>query len=70
MQSGGGQYNVQTGRRDGLESLAKNVDLPGPQISVSDSTAAFKRKGLNVTDMVYLLGTKQFPCVNIPSCSM
>ncbi|WOH08589.1 hypothetical protein DCAR_0728033 [Daucus carota subsp. sativus] len=54
--SGGGTYNVQTGRRDGLVSLASNVDLPPPFISVSDSIAAFAAKGLNVTDMVYLLG--------------
>ncbi|KAL1808554.1 hypothetical protein ACET3Z_025544 [Daucus carota] len=54
--SGGGTYNVQTGRRDGLVSLASNVDLPPPFISVSDSIASFAAKGLNVTDMVYLLG--------------
>ncbi|KAG6632085.1 peroxidase 60 [Carya illinoinensis] len=54
--SGGGRYRVETGRRDGFNSLAENVDLPGPQIPVSESIAAFTRKGLNVTDMVYLLG--------------
>ncbi|ONI01325.1 hypothetical protein PRUPE_6G132800 [Prunus persica] len=53
--SGGGRYNVQTGRRDGLISLAANVDLPAPSISVPDSVAAFARKGLNMTDMVHLL---------------
>ncbi|KAG2674407.1 hypothetical protein I3760_13G133600 [Carya illinoinensis] len=53
--SGGGRYRVETGRRDGFNSLAENVDLPGPQIPVSESIAAFTRKGLNVTDMVYLL---------------
>ncbi|BBH05197.1 root hair specific 18 [Prunus dulcis] len=51
LSSGGGQYNVQTGRRDGLISLAANVDLPAPSISVPDSVAAFARKGLNMTDM-------------------
>lgn len=56
FQSGGGRYNVQTGRRDGLISLAANVDLPAPSISVPDSVAAFARKGLNMTDMVHLLG--------------
>lgn len=55
-QNGGGTYNVQTGRRDGLVSLALNVDLPPPFISVSDSIAAFAAKGLNVMDMVYLFG--------------
>ncbi|KAK6119894.1 hypothetical protein DH2020_046368 [Rehmannia glutinosa] len=52
---GGGRYIVQTGRRDGTISLAKNVDLPSPSISVADSIKAFARKGLNATDMVYLL---------------
>lgn len=56
----GCRYDVQTGRRDGLVSLAQNVDLPSPRISVNDSIAAFARKGLSATDMVYLLGTKQY----------
>ncbi|PQQ15154.1 peroxidase 60 [Prunus yedoensis var. nudiflora] len=56
VNSGGGRYNVQTGRRDGLISLAANVDLPAPSISVPDSVAAFAGKGLNMTDMVHLLG--------------
>uniref|UniRef100_A0A2N9ISN9 Peroxidase n=1 Tax=Fagus sylvatica TaxID=28930 RepID=A0A2N9ISN9_FAGSY len=54
--SGGGRYDVPTGRRDGFESLAQNVDLPSPTISVSDSIAKFAGKGLRATDMVYLLG--------------
>lgn len=58
-QSGGGRYNIQTGRRDGFESRASNVDLPAPSISVTQSVAAFDILGLNATDMVYLLGTKQ-----------
>jgi hypothetical protein len=57
LQSGGGRYNVQTGRRDGFVSLASNVDLPRPTLSVAESIAAFARKGLSDTDMVYLLGT-------------
>ncbi|KAL3828577.1 hypothetical protein ACJIZ3_017379 [Penstemon smallii] len=51
----GGKYIVETGRRDGRVSLAKNVDLPSPSISVSNSIKAFSNKGLNLTDMVYLL---------------
>ncbi|KAM3692914.1 hypothetical protein ACJW31_08G124400 [Castanea mollissima] len=51
----GYRYDVQTGRRDGLVSLAQNVDLPSPRISVNDSIAAFARKGISATDMVYLL---------------
>ncbi|KAK9907831.1 hypothetical protein M0R45_000202 [Rubus argutus] len=54
--SGGGRYNVQTERRDGFVSRASNVDLPAPSISVTQSVAAFARKGLNATDMVYLVG--------------
>ncbi|KAJ6410555.1 hypothetical protein OIU84_007327 [Salix udensis] len=54
--SGGGRYDVQTGRRDGLVSVAKNVSLPGPAISVPEAIAAFSDKGLTVTDMVLLLG--------------
>lgn len=57
VQSGGGRYSVQTGRRDGTVSLSKNVNLPSPSISVSDSIQAFAKKGLNATDMIYLLGT-------------
>ncbi|KAK2980193.1 hypothetical protein RJ640_007283 [Escallonia rubra] len=63
----GGRYSVQTGRRDGLVSLATNVDLPSPSISVSDSVKAFDRKGLSATDMVYLLGGHT---VGIAHCSL
>ncbi|XAR59655.1 Peroxidase [Bertholletia excelsa] len=50
--SGGHLYAVQTGRRDGVESLASKVNLPAPSISVSDSIKAFAEKGLNATDMI------------------
>ena len=62
----GCRYDVQTGRRDGLVSLAQNVDLPSPRISVNDSIAAFARKGLSATDMVFLLGTKQYIYLTTP----
>ncbi|XP_010269889.1 PREDICTED: peroxidase 57-like [Nelumbo nucifera] len=65
--SGGGRYEVQTGRRDGLVSLAANVDLPGPSISVTDAIAAFAKKGLTATDMVLLLGGHT---VGITHCSL
>ncbi|KAA8544269.1 hypothetical protein F0562_022281 [Nyssa sinensis] len=65
--SGGGQYNVQTGRRDGLVSLATNVNLPAPSISVSDSINAFANKGLTAIDMVYLLGGHT---VGVAHCSL
>ena len=47
---------METGRRDGMISLLKNVDLPSPSVSVSDSIKAFAKKGLSATDMIYLLG--------------
>lgn len=56
-QGGGGRYNVETGRKDGFVSLATNVNLRGPDIPVAQSIATFAKKGLNATDMVYLLGT-------------
>lgn len=46
------------GRRDGKVSLASNVDLPAPTISVAQSIAAFQKKGLTVSDMVLLLGNR------------
>ncbi|XP_050213548.1 peroxidase 60 [Mercurialis annua] len=52
----GGWYNVETGRRDGFISKAADVDLPAPNITVSDSIAAFAKRNLDATDMVYLLG--------------
>ncbi|XP_030975433.1 peroxidase 60 [Quercus lobata] len=63
----GCRYDVQTGRRDGSVSLAQNVDLPSPRISVNDSIAAFARKGLSATDMVYLLGGHT---VGVAHCSL
>ncbi|KAG8387479.1 hypothetical protein BUALT_Bualt02G0025500 [Buddleja alternifolia] len=65
--SGGGRYVVQTGRRDGTISLAKNVNLPAPSISVSDSIKAFAKKGLDAIDMVYLLGGHT---VGVTHCSL
>ncbi|KAM7502298.1 hypothetical protein LguiB_001202 [Lonicera macranthoides] len=65
--SGGGFYSIETGRRDGLVSLATNVNLPSPSISVSDSIKAFANKGLNPTDMVYLLGGHT---IGVAHCSL
>nr|GLL43208.1 peroxidase 60-like [Ipomoea trifida] len=65
--SGGTPYMVQTGRRDGRVSLASNVDLPSPKISVVDSVTAFAKKGLNTVDMVYLLGGHT---VGVAHCSV
>ncbi|XP_006362646.1 peroxidase 60-like [Solanum tuberosum] len=54
--SGGKWYKVETGRKDGKVSLASNVNLPSPSISVSDSIKVFGKKNLSPIDMVYLLG--------------
>jgi len=54
--AGGPQYSLPTGRRDGNISLQNDVDLPGPGSLVSDAATAFSAKGLNVADMVTLLG--------------
>ncbi|KAF8039591.1 hypothetical protein BT93_B1952 [Corymbia citriodora subsp. variegata] len=65
--SGGGRYKIETGRKDGLVSLASNVDLPAPSISVNDSITAFARKGLTVSDMVLLLGGHT---IGVAHCSL
>ncbi|GJY54595.1 peroxidase 60-like protein [Tanacetum coccineum] len=66
--SGGKKYVVQTGRRDGFVSLAQNTQsLPGPSVSVGSSIQAFARKGLNATDMIYLLGGHT---IGIAHCSL
>ncbi|KAJ8490411.1 hypothetical protein OPV22_012132 [Ensete ventricosum] len=57
---GGSQYTyaVQTGRRDGVVSLASEAirNLPGDSFSASQAIAAFRAKGLSASDMVLLLG--------------
>ncbi|KAM7266632.1 hypothetical protein ACFE04_004529 [Oxalis oulophora] len=55
--SGGGRYNMPTGRRDGFFSRAQNVSsIPGPSDSVSQAVFQFGRRGLPPKDMVLLLG--------------
>nr|GEX74396.1 peroxidase 60-like [Tanacetum cinerariifolium] len=62
------EHAEKTGRRDGLVSLAQNTQsLPGPSVSVGSSIQAFARKGLNVTDMIYLLGGHT---IGIAHCSL
>ncbi|XP_030522474.1 peroxidase 60-like [Rhodamnia argentea] len=63
----GGRYGVQTGRLDGKVSLARNVNLPGPSITVSQAASAFAQKGLTISDMVLLLGGHT---VGIAHCSL
>ncbi|KAF7148563.1 hypothetical protein RHSIM_Rhsim03G0048800 [Rhododendron simsii] len=54
--SGGLNYSVPTGRRDGLISDPNLVNLPGPTVSVSQALRFFVSKGLNLSDLVVLLG--------------
>ncbi|EXC33981.1 putative peroxidase 61 [Morus notabilis] len=54
--AGAPSYPVYTGRRDGMTSKASSVDIPSPSISLEAATAYFKSKGLDVLDMVTLLG--------------
>lgn len=63
FQAKGGWYNVQTGRRDGSVSSAQDVNLPSPSFNIPEAVAAFASKGLDVTDMVYLLGTSKSPII-------
>ncbi|KAK1274505.1 Peroxidase 60 [Acorus gramineus] len=63
----GARYEVETGRRDGKVSLASNVNLPSPFLTVSETISAFKKKGLSPTDMVYLFGAHT---VGITHCSL
>ncbi|KAI3692702.1 hypothetical protein L6452_32524 [Arctium lappa] len=54
--SGGPSYPVFLGRRDRMDSKAAWIDLPSPSISWESSLAYFESKGLDVQDMVTLLG--------------
>ncbi|KAI3887805.1 hypothetical protein MKW92_024585 [Papaver armeniacum] len=63
----GMNYRVQTGRRDGFSGQARNVNLPGPSISVPSSIAFFGSKGFTVRDMVLLIGGGH--TVGITHCS-
>ncbi|CAI9099360.1 OLC1v1036167C1 [Oldenlandia corymbosa var. corymbosa] len=48
--------SVPTGRRDGFVSDVFEVDLPGPELSISDAAQFFVVKGLTLNDMVALMG--------------
>ncbi|KAL4591734.1 hypothetical protein LXL04_004705 [Taraxacum kok-saghyz] len=66
--SGGARYRIQTGRRDGLVSLAQNtLTLPPPSSSVTNAIRSFNLKGLTATDMIYLLGGHT---IGIAHCSL
>ncbi|KAF4397058.1 hypothetical protein G4B88_008904, partial [Cannabis sativa] len=54
--AGGPDYAVPTGRRDGLISNPDEVNLPGPDQSITSAFAAFKDNGMTLNEMVALLG--------------
>ncbi|XP_043701996.1 peroxidase 57-like [Telopea speciosissima] len=65
---GGTFYNVTGGRRDGLISNMTEAELllPAAEISVTDSITAFGNLGMNVSDMVALIGAHT---VGVAHCS-
>ncbi|XP_076886776.1 peroxidase N1-like [Bidens hawaiensis] len=58
VQIGGPGWAVPTGRRDGLVSLKSEAEsnIPGPKASMDDQIKVFASKGLNVKDLVILVG--------------
>lgn len=56
--TGGKKYAVPAGRKDGFTSYAAlaTANLPGPQMSVNQLTANFRKQGLSQDDMVILSG--------------
>uniref|UniRef100_A0ACD5WF78 Uncharacterized protein n=1 Tax=Avena sativa TaxID=4498 RepID=A0ACD5WF78_AVESA len=65
--AGGNAYTVRTGRRDSRrQSRAADVNLPGPDSTVAQSTAFFGNLGLGQMDMVLLLGAHT---VGVTHCS-
>ncbi|XP_042051613.1 peroxidase 44-like [Salvia splendens] len=54
--AGGPKYDIPTGRRDGLMSDIRKVDLPGPQESVAQAFIPFRDRGFTLNEMVTLLG--------------
>ncbi|KMT05705.1 hypothetical protein BVRB_7g167130 [Beta vulgaris subsp. vulgaris] len=56
--AGGKRYEVETGRKDGLVSLASEAQaiLPPPTMPVQQAIDLFAQKGLTIQDFVVLLG--------------
>ena len=55
--AGGPKYIVPTGRRDGLVSNRSEVNIPGPDLSVTEAFEKFfKIRGFTLKEMVVLLG--------------
>jgi hypothetical protein len=65
VQSGGPDYDVLLGRRDGLvaNQSGANSNLPAPSFSIGTIVQMFKDMGLNTTDVVVLSGKKNVPPV-------
>ncbi|KAJ0014657.1 hypothetical protein Pint_20743 [Pistacia integerrima] len=64
--AGGPRYEIPTGRRDGLESKASQVNLPSPTLPIPQAVELFKDKGFSAREMVTLLGGHT---VGIAHCS-
>ncbi|KHN42187.1 Peroxidase 44 [Glycine soja] len=64
--SGGPQYDVPTGRRDGLVSNIDDVNIPGPNTPVSVTSQFFASKGITTQEMVTLFGAHT---VGVAHCS-
>lgn len=54
--SGGPDYPLPTGRRDGVVSKIEEVIIPGPTFTIDAALNAFELIGLNLTDLATLLG--------------
>ncbi|KAH7300631.1 hypothetical protein KP509_24G072100 [Ceratopteris richardii] len=55
--AGGPKYDVPTGRLDGkVSSKDESLSLPSPAFPVEQSLESFRQKGLDLEDMVVLLG--------------
>ncbi|KAH9301493.1 hypothetical protein KI387_013076, partial [Taxus chinensis] len=53
--SGGADYKVPCGRRDGVVSKVEQVKIPGPTFSIDAALNVFNAVGLNITDLATLL---------------
>lgn len=61
MQANGPKWEVPTGRRDGMVSLASDTDtLPGFSESIEEQKKKFAAFGLNTRDLVTLVGKHSF----------